>query len=98
MQDPVTRRKFGSGKKPGNKLTEKQSRFVDEYVRDMNATRASRAAGYGTSPNANHGMLLLRKEHVRKAIASRLKARSQRLQVDSNWVLKEAVRMFQELR
>ena len=36
-------------------LTAKQSRFVEEYLRDSNATRAALRAGYSTKSAHNSG-------------------------------------------
>ena len=40
------------------KLTEKQQRFVDEYLIDLNATQAAIRAGYSTENCGTHGRTL----------------------------------------
>ena len=57
-------------------LTPKQARFVDEYLKDLNATAAYRRAGYARmSPNAENvtAIQVLRHPKVAKAIANRQK-------------------------
>jgi len=53
-------------------LTRKQKRFIEEYVIDMNATRAAKAAGY--SPNSAYeiGSQNLRKLEIKQEIDKRL--------------------------
>lgn len=71
------------------KLTPKQQRFVEEYLVDLNATRAYRAAGYRGSDNvcAAEGHKLLRNPKIAAAIAEAQQARSERTRVDADWVL-----------
>lgn len=70
-------------------LTAKQQRFVEEYLVDMNATRAYRAAGYQGSDAvcAVEGSKLLRNPKVAEAIAAAMSERSKRTKVDADWVL-----------
>lgn len=52
-------------------LNVKQQRFVDEYVKTGNATKAARRAGY-KNPNSNAARMMVN-DGIRKAIDSRLK-------------------------
>ena len=55
-----TRRRRGSGRKAMSKLNARQSRFVEEYMIDLNATQAAIRAGYSKkTANAQAGRLLV---------------------------------------
>jgi phage terminase small subunit len=66
------------------KLTEKQKRFVDEYLKDLNASAAARRAGY-KAPEI--GRRLVTKSHVAAAIAERQKDRQERTEVTQDFVV-----------
>lgn len=68
-------------------LTPKQQRFVDEYLVDLNATQAAIRAGYSEKTAHQIGAETLIKPDVQQAIQSAMKARSQRTQIDQDWVL-----------
>jgi len=55
-------------------LTEKQQRFVDEYLIDSNATQAAIRAGYSKRAAYSIGNENLRKPEVKNAIEARLEA------------------------
>lgn len=58
------------------KLTDKQKRFVDEYLIDLNATQAYKRAGYSVKSDnaaAVEGLKLLRNPKIERHIAERLK-------------------------
>ena len=50
------------------KLTEKQKRFVVEYIKDYNATQAAIRAGYSEQTAYSQGNRLLKKVEIKKAI------------------------------
>lgn len=66
-------------------LTEKQKRFIDEYLIDLNATAAAARAGY---KDPNKGRQLVTKSNVSQAIAERLKERQQRTEITQDYVLR----------
>jgi phage terminase small subunit len=72
-------------------LTPRERRFVDEYLVDLNATRAAIAAGYAPKNAKVTGCRLLQKELVATAIAAAAKAREQRTQISADRVLEELV-------
>lgn len=75
--------------KKNNKLTAKQKAFVDEYLKDLNATAAYKRAGYtakGNSAEVNAGRLL-RNAQVASAVQSAMDERAQRTQIDADYVL-----------
>lgn len=68
-------------------LTEKQKRFIDEYLIDMNASAAARRAGYSEKNSDKIGHQLLGKTRVAQALADRLRARMKRTEVTQDFVL-----------
>jgi len=70
------------------KLNGKQKAFVEEYLVDLNATQAAIRAGYSKKTAAAMGAENLRKPQIAQAIAKAKKSRSERTQVDADWLLK----------
>lgn len=73
-------------------LTAKQQRFVAEYLIDLNATQAAIRAGYSEKTAAEQASRLLTNVKVAEAIQAAMKARSERTQIDADWVLKRLER------
>lgn len=69
-------------------LNEKQRRFVDEYLIDLNATQAAVRAGYSAKTASEQASRLLANVKVAEAIQQAKSERSKRTKVDSDWVLK----------
>lgn len=69
-------------------LTEKQKRFIDEYLIDLNATAAAIRAGYSEKTANEIGSQNLVKLSIQKAIAERLKDRQQRTEITQDYVLR----------
>ena len=53
------------------KLTEKQQRFVDEYLIDLNATQAAIRAGYSAKTADQQGSRMLANVKVKQAVAEK---------------------------
>jgi phage terminase small subunit len=68
-------------------LTAKQARFVDEYLIDLNATKAAIRAGYKKHTAGSMGHELLKKPEIEAAIEAAKHERSERTRVDADWVL-----------
>lgn len=72
-----------------SKLTDKQARFVEEYLVDHNATQAAIRAGY-TKKNADTmACQLLRKTQVMDAIKEAKEKRNARVRIDQDWLMNE---------
>ena len=71
-----------------NKLTAKQSLFVQEYLIDMNATQAAIKAGYSDKSAKEIGCENLTKPNIAKAIQTAMDKRSERLEITQDSVLK----------
>lgn len=74
-------------------LTPKQQRFVEEYLIDLNATQAAIRAGYSESTAHATGWENLRKPEIERAIEEAIAARTHRVQVDADEVLRELMRI-----
>lgn len=68
-------------------LTDKQARFVEEYLLDLNATQAAIRAGYSADTARSIGSENLTKPDVQDAIAAAKAERSARTKIDAAWVL-----------
>ncbi len=68
------------------KLTEKQKRFCEEYLIDLNATQAAIRAGY---KNADIGRRLVTKSHVSEYIEKLRAEQSRRTAITADRVLEE---------
>lgn len=71
-------------------LTPKESRFVDEYLVDLNATQAAIRAGYSARTARSIGYENLTKPHIGAAIAEARKQQQERTHVTADRVLAEA--------
>jgi phage terminase small subunit len=77
-----------SDTKPGAvELTPRQSRFVDEYLIDLNATAAAERAGYSAKTAYSQGQRLLKNVEVANEIQQRMDERSDRVKIDADFVL-----------
>ena len=81
-------RRLAKSKKKKAKLTDKQRRFVDEYVKTGNATQAAINAGYSKHTAASCGAITLAKEHVRAAIDRRMDKMHDKNVADAEEVLR----------
>lgn len=75
------------------RLTARQQRFVDEYLIDLNATRAAIRAGYSARTADRIGPELLGKTCVSAAISAAKVARAENVRMDSERVLQRLVEM-----
>ena len=79
-----------------NRLTEKQKLFADEYLIDLNATRAYRKAYPDVKRDetaAQAGSRLLRNVKVDDYIKERMNKRAERTEVTQDMVLKELAKI-----
>lgn len=73
----------------GDRLTNKQARFVKEYLVDLNATQAAIRAGYSETTAHVIGHENLNKPNIASEIEAAMKARSERTEITSDLVLAE---------
>ena len=77
------------------KLTDKQQRFVEEYLIDLNATQAAIRAGYSSRTADSQAVQLLRKTQVQEAIAAGKQERSEKTAIDATYVLNRLIEIDQ---
>ena len=75
------------------KLTEKQQRFVDEYLIDLNATQAAVRAGYSVKTAKEQGSQNLTKLNVQQAISEKMAERSKRTGVNQDRIVLELAKI-----
>ncbi len=68
-------------------MTGKQNIFVQEYLKDLNATQAAKRAGYSHKTAYSIGQRLLRNVEVSNAINSAMSERSERTALNADYVL-----------
>lgn len=81
-----------------SKLTPKQSRFVEEFLRDFNASAAARRAGYSEKSAGNIGWENVKKREIQVALAKAIAARREQVGLTAEWVLREMVDTYKEAR
>lgn len=69
-------------------LTDKQKKFIEEYLVSLNATKAAIQAGYSQKTADRAGSKLLRDPLVAAEIQAAMKDREERTQITQDWVLK----------
>lgn len=75
------------------KLTEKQQRFVDEYLIDLNATQAAIRAGYSVKTADVQGSRMLGNVKVQQAISEEMAERSKRTGVNQDRIVEELAKI-----
>lgn len=75
------------------KLTDKQKRFADEYLIDLNATQAAIRAGYSPATAEQQGSRLLSNVKVRAYIDERMAELSKRTGVNQERIIRELARI-----
>ena len=77
------------------KLTKKQEMFCREYIIDFNATRAALAAGYSEKSAYQIGSENLNKVEIQAFLSELMQARNERVKIDADYVLKQAVKLHE---
>lgn len=75
------------------KLTEKQKRFCEEYLIDLNATQAAIRAGYSSETAGSIGFENLKKTEIRARIDAAIAERSKRTGVTADRVVRELAKL-----
>lgn len=70
------------------KLTDKQKRFIEEYLIDLNATQAAIRAGYSEKTAYSIGEENLKKPEIKRAIEDAQLKRSSRIQITQDDVIR----------
>lgn len=69
------------------KISEKQQRFVDEYLIDLNATQAAERAGYSKKTAYSQGQRLLKNVEIQKALRARMEEKNNDLIMKQDEIL-----------
>ncbi len=72
-------------------LTEKQARFVAEYLIDLNATQAAIRAGYSEKTARAAGCRLLAHPDIAASVAEAQEERAERTELSQDWVITQLV-------
>lgn len=75
------------------KLTEKQKRFVNEYLIDLNATQAAVRAGYSAKTADQQGSRMLTNVKVQQAVSEAMAERSKRTGINQDRVVLELAKL-----
>ncbi len=75
------------------RLTDKQKRFVAEYLVDLNATAAARRAGYSEKTACEQAARLLANVKVQAAVQEAKQARQERTEITQDMVLRETAKL-----
>lgn len=75
------------------KLTEKQRKFVEEYLIDLNATQAAIRAGYSVKTANEQGSQNLAKLSIQEEIAKEMAERSKRTGINQDRVVLELAKI-----
>ena len=78
----------GNGRGGNGKLTPKQQRFVDEYLKDLNATQACIRAGYSKKTAEVIGCNQLSKVKIQQAVQERRNELQAKAQIDQEGIIK----------
>lgn len=70
-----------------HKLTKWSKRFAEEYVKDLNGTRAAVRAGYSEKTAKQQAYRLLSQYEVQQAIAKQQEEISRRTQIDQDYIV-----------
>lgn len=79
-------------------LTDKQQRFVEEYLVDLNATQAAIRAGYSENTARAIGAENLTKPDIADAIAGAQAERSKRTEVTADYVLASIIETMERCK
>jgi phage terminase small subunit len=78
-----------------NNLTDKQELFCQEYIIDLNATKAAQRAGYSRKTAYSEGSRLLKNVEIRTRIAELMDERSKRTLVDQDFVVNSLLKVHE---
>ncbi len=75
------------------KMTDKQKKFVEEYLIDLNATQSAIRAGYSPKTANEQGARLLANVSIQEAISKAMAERSRRTGINQDRIVQELARI-----
>lgn len=76
-------------------LTDFQARFAEEYLVDLNASQAAVRAGSTATRPGQTGFDTLKLPEVAEYVGALQRLRSERTEIDADWVLRESTKLYQ---
>lgn len=70
-------------------MTNKRKRFVDEYLVDLNATKAAERSGYSAKTAYSQGQRLLKDVDISAEIAARQQKLAEKAGITQEWVIEQ---------
>jgi phage terminase small subunit len=84
--------------RPGERpLSDREERFVAEYMIDLNAQAALVRAGFNVRYPAQRASKLIADPRIKAAIAHAQAERAERTQTDADWVLRQAREVYERV-
>lgn len=77
----------------GKPLNDREERFCQEYLKDLNAVNAAKRAGYSDRHAADHAWAIMRRPAIAKRIAELMAKREKRTEITADRVLQEVARV-----
>lgn len=74
-------------KKKKGELTPKQQAFTEEYLKDLNGSKAAKRAGFSARSAKDIAFELVAKPEIKKVIQKKMDERSERTKIDADYVL-----------
>jgi phage terminase small subunit len=84
-----------ANEKNNHKLEPRQEKFIQEYLKDLNATQAAIRAGYSAKTANEQGARLLAKASIQAAIDKAQQKRAKRVEVSQDWVIENLKKVFE---
>ena len=79
-------------------LTRKQRRFCEEYMVDMNATRAAKMAGYSEASAQVQGSVNLKKPLIQEYIQELMDEKAKHCHIDARFIITELRKTMEDAR
>jgi phage terminase small subunit len=84
-----------ANEKNNHKLEPRQEKFIQEYLKDLNATQAAIRAGYSAKTANEQGARLLAKASIQAAVDKAQLKRAKRVEVSQDWVIENLKKVFE---
>ena len=76
-------------------MNDKQRRFVQEYLIDLNATQAAIRAGYSKKTAYSQGHDLLKKPEIQNAVTGGMAELAARAKITKSWLIEKSRNVFE---
>ena len=70
-------------------MNPRRQRFVEEYLKDLNATQAAQRAGYSPRTAKSQGQRLLTFVEVQSELQKRMQHLAKRNELDADWIIRK---------